>query len=293
MQRRVLTVGDIHGKSIWKRFVFGSLEKFNAWKERVLNGEVPTWEEALDVVFSDMDEIVFVGDYFDSFTVSNVEMKANFLDILLFKKQYPEKVFVLWGNHDVHYFDSSYRCAGFRGEMYYDFHEIVAENSHLIDFAHQVGNVLWTHAGVTESFLLLCKNKYKGIERYPGETEELDITKLAEFLEEMWRYKWKPLFFAGHGRGGFDPVSGPLWADRWELSADPARCFHQFVGHTPGEQVESFDLETEGKKFTVAFVDTLERGVIKGVVIVNFDKNGEYVKYDVYEDPEFTAKWDT
>jgi predicted MPP superfamily phosphohydrolase len=117
MQTRVLTVGDIHGRSIWKNFLFGSYENFEAWKDSVLSENTPAWENALDIVFSDIDKVVFVGDYFDSFTVSNAEMKANVLDLFLFKRQYPERVFMLWGNHDVHYWDSSERCSAKLGSQ--------------------------------------------------------------------------------------------------------------------------------------------------------------------------------
>lgn len=277
---KILTIGDIHGREIWKEFLFGTIEKFEAWKEQVFTGKSPEFETSLNIVFSDVDKVVFVGDYFDSFTVSNGVMKANVLDIFLLKRQYPDKVFLLWGNHDVHYWDSSQRCSGFRAEMYYDFHDIVSENANLLDFSHQVGNVIWTHAGITADFLQLCKNKYKGMERYPGETEELDTMRLADFLNEMWKYKWKALFFCGRGRGGSDPVPGPLWADRWELTEDPPEGLHQFVGHTPVEEVCGAYIENV---FSVNFVDCLERGLFKSVVVVNVDDEGKYSNFEIYE----------
>jgi hypothetical protein len=162
--------------------------------------------------------------------------------------------------------------------MYYDFHEIVAQNASLLDFAHQEGDVLWTHAGITQKFLELCMKQYKGMERYPGEVEDLEIVNLGNFLNEMWKYKWKPLFFCGRGRGGSDPVPGPLWADRWELSEDTPKNLHQFVGHTPVDQVSG----VYDKGYSANFVDCLERGIYKAVVVVNME-NDKFVKFDIYE----------
>lgn len=280
--KKVVTIGDIHGQSVWKEFLFGTLSSFEAWKERVLNDEKPTWENALSIVFSDIDKVVFVGDYFDSFTVSNVEMKHNFLDICLFKRQYPERVFLLWGNHDVQYWNSEYKCPGFRSEMYYDFNEIIRSNNQLLDFAHQDGNVLWTHAGVTGKFYTLCQLKAIETDRF-GEIWKENLTKenLGEFLNEMWLYQWKPLFAVGHGRGGHSPFPSPLWADRWELTEDFPTDLHQFVGHTPVEQFCGTYTDTE----SVNFLDCLgPKTVIQSVIIVNLEEE-KYSGYEIYENP--------
>jgi UDP-2,3-diacylglucosamine pyrophosphatase LpxH len=54
------------------------------------------------------DNYVFVGDYFDSYDISGIEQLINAENIVRFKK-YTEKttnqkVYLLIGNHDHHYF---------------------------------------------------------------------------------------------------------------------------------------------------------------------------------------------
>lgn len=57
---RILTIGDVHGTTAWKRI---SPKKY--------------------------DLIVFLGDYLDSFTISDEAIMANFKEILRLKKAIP------------------------------------------------------------------------------------------------------------------------------------------------------------------------------------------------------------
>ena len=70
---RVIAIGDIHGRTIWK-----------------------------DIVNQEFDLCVFLGDYVDS--RDNIPAKQqidNLLDILEFKEHNSNKVILLRGNHDV------------------------------------------------------------------------------------------------------------------------------------------------------------------------------------------------
>ena len=75
---KLIALGDIHGRSIWKDIV--NLEK-------------------------DANKIVFIGDYFDSHNsgYSGNRQIENFKDIIAFKEANPDKVITLTGNHDYHY----------------------------------------------------------------------------------------------------------------------------------------------------------------------------------------------
>lgn len=56
------------------------------------------WKQAID---SDADKIIFLGDYLDHYPDESTYYHdiANFLEILDFKKNNPDKVILLLGNH--------------------------------------------------------------------------------------------------------------------------------------------------------------------------------------------------
>ena len=83
---KVLTLGDIHGRDRWMFHTHGSPYEFNHWMTMVENG-VPAddpefWKE---MPYIGYDKIIFVGDYVDSFDVSNVIILDNLKKILFFK----------------------------------------------------------------------------------------------------------------------------------------------------------------------------------------------------------------
>ena len=89
--KKVGTISDLHGRGIWKKFV----------KD---NPQIDIW--------------VFIGDYTDSYDLTNEEIYLNLVEIIEFKKANPENVILLWGNHDIAYrFLPQYRCEGFRADM--------------------------------------------------------------------------------------------------------------------------------------------------------------------------------
>jgi len=67
---KIISVGDLHGNNIWK----------------TIDPEL-------------YDKIIFVGDYTDSFHLTDSAILDNLLDLIEFKKSYPDKVFLLLGNH--------------------------------------------------------------------------------------------------------------------------------------------------------------------------------------------------
>jgi hypothetical protein len=269
--RNVLTIGDVHGRLNWKDIIFGSLEKYEDWRNDLVKGSTLSWEETVDSAISDIDKIVFLGDYHDSYTVSNLIIKHNFLDILFFKRYFPERVILLWGNHDAQYYWTEERCSGFRPEMLHDFGEILRENFERLQFAYQEGNVIWTHAGITNYFYeKICRKtslKLSGIDK-------LSLEKLASFINvQSMHRKWDPLFNVGKLREGFDNIPGPLWADKRELLADPLPGMIQVVGHTPVHSPEFY------KEESLLFCDALERGYS---VIVEID-NDKFSGYQILE----------
>jgi len=126
---KILTIGDLHGLDIWKKFI----------------------EEKADIY-------VFLGDYVDSFTVEDKPMISNLLNIIEFKKN-NENVFLLWGNHDLQYIDSRMRCSGYRWRISYKLEQIYRENYDLFNPMIYIGNYVWSHAGIHQGWF---DHQFKG-----------------------------------------------------------------------------------------------------------------------------------
>ena len=75
---RLIIIPDVHGRRFWRDAV----------------------KEHPDGNF------IFLGDYLDPYPSEEIEDKEavqGLRDIIQFKKDHPEKVILLWGNHDLHY----------------------------------------------------------------------------------------------------------------------------------------------------------------------------------------------
>lgn len=147
---KVIVIGDTHGRTVWKKIVEDN---------------------------PDANLFIFMGDYFDSFDIDIMEQMHNFRDIIAFRKENPDKVITLIGNHDYHYTSG---CIGsYSGFNYSTFFNMKLELDTLIKegiliMAHQIGNHLFTHAGVTKTF---CKEN------------NIDIENLVENLNTNLIYK--------------------------------------------------------------------------------------------------------
>ena len=211
---KTISIGDIHGRDIWK-----------------------------NVDPSKYDKIIFVGDYVDSFTVSNITILNNLLDIIEFKKSFKDKVILLLGNHDIQYIlgYSHFGCSGYRPTMYYDLNETFTKNFELFQIAYQIDDILWSHAGVHEGWY---KQRYK---------KEISADSLNELFYITPRED-NPLFDVGYRRGGHYDVGGPLWCDKNELSGSPYRKLNQIVGHTRVDRIIRINKHNK----EIVFIDTLE-----------------------------------
>ena len=63
---KILTIGDLHGKDIWKKLTMESYDK-----------------------------VIFIGDYCDSYDTTDEEMVHNLLDIIEYKKSNPKNIILL------------------------------------------------------------------------------------------------------------------------------------------------------------------------------------------------------
>ena len=144
---RILTFGDIHGRSVWKDVID---------------------KEGID----NLDLIIFLGDYFTSregISVKNQE--ENFRNIVEFKNMYPNKVVLLRGNHDMEackYYWAECQPAHYSSWVA-DNKEWFLENT---QWLLQIDDVVFSHAGITKRWYEdMCK-------KYPEITCFEDINKI-------------------------------------------------------------------------------------------------------------------
>lgn len=218
---KITTIGDLHGRDTWKKIVEDN---------------------------SDSDLFIFVGDYFDSFDIDVMTQIHNFREIIAFKKDNPEKVVTLIGNHDFHYTRAcigSY--SGFNHNTYYNIHidlgDLIKDGTLVI--AHQIKNFLFTHAGVTKTF---C------------EEWNIDTENLVDSLNDHLIYKPNCFNFrAGKNNSiyGDDIIQGPLWVRPTSLFEDALDYIH-VVGHTSKTVITPKLNDTEDYGYIL--IDTLDSG---------------------------------
>lgn len=228
---RILTIGDLHGRDVWKKFADINF-LLNATDPETAEGYIPEFEK-----------YVFVGDYCDSFTETSVIIKHNLLELIRFKTLYPNHVILLWGNHDVPYFliepwkkdtQNKYMCSGYRPEARWDLYDIFNKNRDLFQLAYQIKNYIWTHSGIHFGWYHhVFKNAIKDM--------NMDELNVAEQLNEAFRYRLDCLFDVDWYRGGNKKVGGPLWCDRKLVGDKPLKNTHQIVGHNPVSKILTID----------------------------------------------------
>ncbi|CCH52167.1 metallophosphoesterase [Fibrisoma limi BUZ 3] len=218
---KLVTISDIHGRGNW-----------------------------VHVNVADYDRVIFLGDYVDSHSLSDGVILNNFHQIIELRQRYPEKIVLLIGNHDAQYLHfPDYSCSGFRAAMQPTLTDLFRNHEDSFQLAYQEGNYLFTHAGVTNGWMNSAK-------RQVDDAEILALLNNPETVADgLNRLHQSPdfqsiLFEVAPVRGGDDPFSGPVWADRSETLTDHLTGFHQVVGHTPISDFRTVGDETSSITYT-------------------------------------------
>jgi predicted phosphodiesterase len=229
---KTVIIGDIHGHDSWKQII-----------EQEQNA----------------DRFIFVGDYFDSFTVPGLVQCQNFQDIIEFKTTTDKEVILLIGNHDYHYYpeigDSN--TSGYQARMAPTIQHIISTNKDHLQLAYQFDDILVTHAGVSSVWL--------------DDTITMwDVPNLAMYLNDLFKYQpnkvgyrsYKQVGDQVYGAGGFgdETFQGPIWIRPRSLmnaNYDTLRTqIRQVVGHTTRKQIDIEGKATGGRYY---FIDTMPR----------------------------------
>ncbi len=234
---RTCSVGDLHGSNIWKQLI-------------------PRKDE--------FHKIVFIADFCDSMdykengilirkAFTNDEIFQNLLEVIEFKKQNPELVELLIGNHDGSYmYFPNFHCQGFRADAQPALNILFNDNKHLFKVAYQYKNYLWTHAGVTNKWL--AEFKELAIERgiWDDNLPLADILNKANetsLQEKLFQKSGKRMAYVETNKAG-----GIMWADRSETREDNLLGYHQIVGHTSINRNTTIEF-SDGSSIT--YIDSL------------------------------------
>jgi hydrogenase maturation factor len=229
---KLVAIGDIHGRDIWKQIVA---------KEH------------------DADEFVFVGDYFDSFRIKGPDQINNFLDIIEFRNtSIYHKITLLIGNHDHHYYpgvdDSG--TSGYQTLLAPSIKHVVGDNKQYLQAAYQVGEFVFTHAGLSSEWL-------------DDSIEGWNVDNVVEKVNELFQYQPNKIAYRSYkqvgdqvyGAQGYgnETFQGPLWIRPSALMNANKKTLRkkiiQVVGHTPQDNIDIEGKATGGRYY---FIDTLE-----------------------------------
>ena len=219
-------LGDLHGLNTWKQFT-------------IENPDMGMW--------------IFLGDYLDSYSHKDEQIINNFLDIIQFKKDNPDKVILLLGNHEISYFENQ-MCSGYRVGMAPIVNSIYKDNKDLFQIAYQYKNYLFTHAGVSKKWYNWAKNVFLDVE------EKFHPEDFADALNIISKTSSSGcLYSVGRIRGG-SSFGGPLWADRNETMEGIIPGFNQIVGHTPHKEITKVTkfMGTELEDRSITYCDNLQ-----------------------------------
>ncbi len=255
---KIISISDIHGRPYWKE---------------------------IDV--NQYDKVIFVGDYVDSYDRRDVEILTNLEAIIELKKEYPDKVVLLLGNHDIGYMflNEGYNCSGFRPAMQINLMPLFKLNKDLFQIAFQIGKHIWTHAGISKGWYDYNR---EDIERIASTFETKD---LADTLNHMLHLKENRLLHqVGNYRGGSYQFGGITWADRKETKNDYLPGYFQIVGHTPCDVIMHYGDENG----SIRYIDVLGRyeflEELKQIEKEKFGVKSEYCKEMKKRFPDITEE---
>lgn len=198
-----------------KRLILGDIHGHNTWKD-IIDKENP-------------QEIIILGDYFDSFGIKSEDQIKNFKNILEFRKVFNkdskyESMKLIMGNHDFHYIHNiNEHYSGWNQNTYNAicdiFIDCIDHEIFKMCIFDEINNTLYSHAGVSNAWIVKrCNN-----------SSLYDINSLD------YNY-FKFTFAEGGDCYGSSPLNSPIWIRPESLLKNPIRykgkILTQIVGHT-------------------------------------------------------------
>jgi hypothetical protein len=183
------------------------------------------WEPALDFD----GQVIFLGDYTDPYGFEGFTYSDSYnvmLRLVEFKKANPNRVTLLLGNHELHYFDRKYECGRYSESDFARFHELLTgkDTADLFQLCKQVDNYLFIHSGIVKVWY----------ELHLAELQQYALP-LENQLNMLFKNNKDAFYEASVYRGGWSEAGSPLWADVGELKDEKEHfddSIIQIFGHT-------------------------------------------------------------
>lgn len=201
-------------------------------------GDIHGKYELIEMALEKDGQIIFVGDFLDSFDRS-IDDQEKCIQLVLDAIEKGKARSIL-GNHELNYIaPRKHRCSGYSLDT--DSMLMPYKNSILYNFDPYLklpGNWLVTHAGLDVSMM-----------------EQLDS------LDNM--YDWvcdveSAAHWVGYARGGFKPCGGIFWCD-FNLEFEPIEGLNQIFGHS---SFKGYNIRhKKGKKSYNYNIDCLDKKV--------------------------------
>lgn len=223
---KIVALGDTHGRVIWKDIV--------------------------DQEIMSADKFIMIGDYFDTHGggVSGNKQIVNFKELLQLKREYPDKIVLLFGNHDFHYIKGiGETYSGYQSSYAIDIGAAIGDaiTEGLVQMCYKYENFVFTHAGVTMTWCV---------------DNEVDITDLETSINDLFKFKPAAFKFAmgdNYSNTGNDVTQPPIWVRPESLLRDMVDNITCVVGHTTVKEV--------GISPKLILIDTL--GISEEYLIIN------------------------
>lgn len=215
---KIVALGDTHGRSTWQSIV--------AQEEKTA------------------DKIIFIGDYFDThsggYHSANRQIE-NFKDIVAYKKANPDKVVLLFGNHDFHYLKAAKEeYSGYQHRYAFDIQQVIEEAlaEDLMQMCFKHDDYFFSHAGLTKTWV------EDSFVAEPWETEKPTLENIEQAVNDLFKYK--PYYFrfnmgANFSNTGDDICQTPIWVRPISLMRDMFEGIKCVVGHTTVKHMDLSD----------------------------------------------------
>ena len=203
LNNKVLIIPDCHGRKFWRQAIANNIDK--------------------------VDKVIFLGDYLDPYSeeimmapelmeCNDFYDSQNLLkmleDIILLKKNEPNKYILLTGNHTDSYIWSKFRAATRTDYKNWEkYHKFFSQNLEYFNFVWIENNVIFSHAGISEGWANRVWEELGFPEDELSSVMEIAIMFQDTPLSEFNKSYIKVIGDISHYRGGDMFYGSCEWAD--------------------------------------------------------------------------------